>query len=200
MPVITSVQPKTIQLFDWGLIPQRTENDTKALQIRNYTLNARSESIFEKPAFKNTIFSQRCLIPATGFFEFHHSGKNIIPYYIFLPDTEIFSFAGIWDTYINDTNQIIHSYSVLTKKADTFMSEIHNTKHRMPVILPFENEKNWLDPNLSKSDIEHFFHLKNPKADAYTISKKINKAGFDSNTPEILKKIIYPGTQQKFNF
>lgn len=200
MPAIISSQTNNIQMLEWGLIPAWTENDIKANQIRNFTLNARSESIFEKPAFKTGIFSQRCLIPATGFFEFQHSGKNIIPYYIFIPETIIFSFAGIWDTYMNSNNQIIHSYSIITKKADNFMSEIHNTKQRMPVILPIEYENEWLDINLSKSDIENFFHLKNPNLNAYTISKQINKAGFNSDIPEILNKIIYPGTQQRLDF
>ena len=200
MPAIISSQTKDIQMFEWGLIPAWTKNNTKANQIRNYTLNASSESIFEKPAFKNNIFSQRCLIPATGFFEFQHSGKNILPYYIFIPETTIFSIAGIWDTYINDNNQIIHSYSIITKKADNFMSEIHNTKHRMPVILPFENETDWLDADLSKSDIENFFRLKNPDLDAYTISKQISKSEFNSDIPEILNKVIYPENQQRLDF
>ena len=200
MPVITYSQTNDIQMFEWGLIPEWVKNNTKAAQIRNYTLNARSESIFEKPAFKNIIMSQRCLIPATGFFEFQHSGKNIIPYYIFMPDIEIFSFAGIWDTYVNENNQIIHSFSIITKKANDFMARIHNTKKRMPLILPIEKETDWLNLNLSNSDIENFFNLKIPDLIAYTISKKINKPGFNSDIPEILDKIIYPGTQQKFDF
>ena len=77
-------------MLEWGLIPAWTGNDIKANQIRNFTLNARSESIFEKPPFKNSIFSQRYLIPATGFFEIQHSGKNILPYYIFIPEPQFF--------------------------------------------------------------------------------------------------------------
>ena len=200
MPVITSLQPNNFQLFEWGLIPQWLKNDTKAAQFRNYTLNARSESIFEKSAFKKIISSQRCLIPATGFFEFKHSGNNIIPYFIFIPEIKIFSFAGIWDTYINENNQRINTYSIITKKADMFMSEIHNSKKRMPIILPPEKEKDWIDINLSKSNIEQFFNLKNPNLDAYTVSKKINNTKYNSDILEILNKVIYPGTQQKFDF
>ena len=128
MPVITNEANNEINFYNWGLIPNWVKTDTKANEIKKLTLNARSETVFEKPSFRSSIISKRCLIPATGFFEWQHINKEKIPWYIFFQEQKIFSFAGIWDNYINDDKEAIHSFSIMTCEANPFMSNIHNTK------------------------------------------------------------------------
>ena len=98
LPVITSSKPNEIQLFQWGLIPSWVRNENTAARIRNGTYNAKSETAWDKPSFRNSIRYKRCLVITHGFFEYHTSGKTKIPYYIKLKNNQIFAFAGLFDT------------------------------------------------------------------------------------------------------
>ena len=141
-PVITNQNQHLIQHYNWGLIPEWSAND----EIRKYTLNARIETLEEKTSFKNYI-SNRCLIIANGFYEWQwldKKGKNKQKYEITLPEEELFSFAGIWSAWEDLSGEQRFTYSLLTTEANKLMSEIHNTKKRMPVILSKEQEKLWL--------------------------------------------------------
>ncbi len=151
MPVITETG---LEMMNWGLIPAWSKDD----QIRKYTLNARAETIFEKPSFKNVISSKRCIIPATGYFEWQHTGKNKQPYFISLKNQDAFTFAGVWDMWVNPQNmQNYYTYSIITTEANPLLAEIHNTKKRMPVVLPQEIEFDWLTRNISTEKIKDFF-------------------------------------------
>ena len=110
MPIITNEDQRKLNFFQWGLIPNWIKNDTKADEIKKFTLNARSETIFDKPSFKNSVTHRRCLIPTTGFFEWQHVKNEKIPYFIFLQEQNIFSFAGIWDCYKNENNEEINTH------------------------------------------------------------------------------------------
>lgn len=142
-PVITNTHPNTIRLFNWGLIPFWAKDDS----IKKHTLNARIETIHEKPAFRNSV-NNHCLILADGFFEWQwldKAGKNKQKYVLTLPNDASFAFAGLWSEWIDkSTGEIIHSYTILTTEANTLMSKIHNTKKRMPVIVAKNNETAWL--------------------------------------------------------
>jgi len=151
MPVIT---PNALELMQWGLIPFWAKDNA----IKKHTLNARSETIFEKPSFRRSVLEKRCLIPANGFFEWQHIGSKKQPFYIRLRNQQTFNFAGIWDEWIDhDTGEILKTYSILTTAANPLMAIIHNSKKRMPVILTEEVENNWLEKDLSKSEIISFF-------------------------------------------
>lgn len=143
-PVITHKETSIIQHFNWGLIPFWAQDDA----IRKFTLNAKIETLHEKPSFKN-VLNNRCLIPADGFFEWQwldSKGTKKQPYLITLPEHELFSFAGIWSEWLDKkTGELINTYSIITTAANKFMAEIHNSKKRMPVILTEKSEKNWLD-------------------------------------------------------
>ncbi len=132
----------------WGLIPHWAKDDT----IAKYNLNARSETVFEKPSFRDGIIKRRCLVPANGFVEWQHQGKIKQPWLIKLIDSEDFCFAGIWETWKNPvTNETAESYSIITTEANPLMARIHNSKKRMPVILPSEDiENEWLTDGLNK--------------------------------------------------
>lgn len=170
-PVITSNNPGEISQFGWGLIPGWIKDAESAGKIKLQTLNARSETIFEKPSFRNSIKSKRCIIPSTGFFEWQHEEKKKIPWFIKIKDQEIFSMAGLWDEWTDkSTGEIFHSFSILTTAANSIMEKIHNTKKRMPVILTSETELEWLSPVLSESSV---MEICKPLADQWIVANKL---------------------------
>lgn len=143
-PVITNKQPETIQLYSWGLIPFWAKDDS----IKKNTLNARMETIHEKPSFRNSV-NNRCLVLADGFYEWQwldEKGKQKQKYELTLPDNELFAFAGLYSEWTDkSTGEIINSYTILTTEANELMSKIHNTKKRMPVIVSADYELTWLN-------------------------------------------------------
>lgn len=151
-PIVTTSDE--VEIFNWGLIPFWVKNEEDADEIKRMTLNARADTIFEKPSFREPILKKRCIIPSTGYFEWRHEGAKKIPYFIHLKDEEIFSMAGIYDTWVNKATGTEHStFSIITTDANPLTDYIHNTKHRMPAILSKEDEEKWLDSNLSKAEI-----------------------------------------------
>ncbi len=143
-PVITHENPAIIQHFNWGLIPFWAKDK----DIRKNTLNAKIETLHEKPAFRSVV-KNRCLVIADGFYEWQwldEKGKQKQKYLITLPDAALFAFAGIWSRWTDKTTgEIIESYAIVTTEANPLMAEIHNHKKRMPVILHPELEHEWLE-------------------------------------------------------
>jgi len=176
-----------IQLAKWGLIPQWTKTEEEAAKIRKMTLNARSETIFSLPSFRTSIKSRRCLIPSTGYFEFHHEGKEAIPYSIFLKDDEIFSLGGVYEQWQNPTTkEIVNTFSVITVPANELCARIHNggkNPFRMPLIISREKEDEWLDTYLSLPRINDFLRpFSSDLMDAYPVSKDFLKKGSKDKT------------------
>jgi putative SOS response-associated peptidase YedK len=153
-PVIIDKEPEIIKMYQWGLIPHWAKDNG----IRKNTLNARIETIKEKPSFRNSV-NKHCLVLADGFYEWKwldEKGKNKQKYLITLPDDEAFAFAGLYSEWVDtDTGEIINTYTILTTEAKDLMREIHNSKMRMPVILNKEEEHAWLLGQIDKtSDVE----------------------------------------------
>ncbi|CAM4038357.1 SOS response-associated peptidase [Gillisia limnaea] len=150
-PVITDEKQGEIQLYNWGLIPFWANDD----KIKKMTLNAKIETVTEKPAFRNSV-KNRCLIIANGYYEWQWldtKGKEKQKYLITTKDQEIFAFAGIYSSWKNmQTNELINSYSILTTQANELMSRIHNNKKRMPVVLKKKDRNKWL----SGGEVENF--------------------------------------------
>lgn len=193
MPVITHTDPETLQRFSWGLIPFWVKTPGEAREIRTFTLNARSETVLTKPAFRNAIRKKRCLVPAEGFYEWRLFNGKKYPYYIHLKNTDVFSFAGIWDEWADpSTGEVVKTYSILTTEANPLLAKIHNTKKRMPVILPPHEEKTWLRDDLNDKDI---LALTKPYdenlMEAHTISKLITSRTENRNVPEVREKYDY---------
>lgn len=143
-PVIANSQPNVIDFFSWGLIPHWAKDST----IQKNTLNARIETIAEKPSFKYSV-QNRCLILADAFFEWQWldpKGKKKQKYKLTLPDESLFAFAGLWSQ---------KTFTILTTEANELMSEIHNSKKRMPLILASGTEKNWLSGQSMESQNHH---------------------------------------------
>jgi len=142
-PVIANDKPGLIQLFNWGLMPSWAKDET----FRKNTLNARFETLGEKPSFK-PYMQNRCIVLADGFYEWQWldpKGRKKQKYLITLENNDAFAFAGIWSKWANrDTGEILNTYSIITLPATGLMAEIHNSKLRMPFILKTENERKWL--------------------------------------------------------
>lgn len=171
LPIITQGKPEFIQLIPWGLIPAWA-NAEQARDLPKNTLNAKSESIFEKPSFEPSILKQRCLVLIDGFYEWQHQGKDKMEYHIQLKEMGPFALAGIYAIWHNpQTKNLEPTFSIITTPANELMAEIHNTKKRMPLILSAEQEKNWLE-DLSSEDIKTFFKpFESKKMQAQRIKK-----------------------------
>lgn len=193
LPVICSDNPSEIRLMQWGLIPSWAADEAEAEEMRIKTLNARSETIDLKPAFRESFVSRRCLVPVRGFFEWQHIGGRKIPWYIGLQEEEIFSLAGIWDSWKIKGGVTVSTFSIVTTRANELMAEIHNTKKRMPVVLPASVEKLWLKPELAKaSAIPLMEPVASEMLTAHTISPLITNSKGDRNRPELIKPYNYP--------
>ena len=193
LPVVCSGEPAGLRLMRWGLIPSWAADEKEAREIMMKTFNARSETVSTKPAFRDAFSSRRCLVPVRGFFEWQQMGGRKIPWYITLRDEEIFSLAGIWDRWAMQGGTTIDTFSVVTTRANELMAEIHNTKKRMPVILPASAEKIWLREGV---EAEALVPLMEPVAaeilGAHTVSPLITNVRADRNRPELIMPYNYP--------
>lgn len=169
-PIITNENPNLIVHYNWGLIPHWAKNE----DIKAMTLNAKIETIEDKPSFRD-IIAQRCLVIANGFYEWQwldSKGKNKIKYKIGIGNENLFAFAGLYSHWKDTDNDAIRStYTIVTTEANPLMAEIHNIKKRMPVILHPEDEKKWLN----ETPIHHF-------AFPYTVDLVANKIAPDAAT------------------
>jgi putative SOS response-associated peptidase YedK len=193
--VFTNKEPFKPQLFYWGLIPNWIKSKSDALKIANQTLNARSETIFEKPAFKQSAKNKRCLIFLDAFYEYHHYNNNTFPFHISHIHNEPLTIAGIWEEWPDpDTGELIPTVSIVTTKANSLLKKIHNTpkqtEARMPVILKREDQDKWLE----QTDEKDLFSLLVPY-DAHLLKahtvRKLKGKGATGNTTEAEKEFTY---------
>jgi putative SOS response-associated peptidase YedK len=193
LPVVCSDDKAEIRLMRWGLIPSWTSDEAEAEEIRVKTFNARSESIDLKPAFREPFASRRCLVPVSGFFEWQHIGGRKIPWYIRLRNEEIFSLAGIWDSWQLKGGVTMNTFSIVTTRANELMAEIHNTKKRMPVIIPLSAEHLWLKSELTKASASALMEpVASEMLEAHTVSPLITNAKADRNRAELIMPYNYP--------
>ncbi len=123
--------------MQWGLIPSRAK-DLKAVHP---IINARADSLAEKPSFAPLLETKRCLVPASGFFEWKHEGARKIPFYIQVTDQPLFAFAGLYDEWRDPAGTVLATYTIITTEPNPLMATVHN---RMPAILFPEYEVCWL--------------------------------------------------------
>ena len=193
MPVVCSDRGSGIRLFRWGLIPSWVGDENEANDTLLKTFNARSETLSTKPAFRESFASRRCLVPVRGFFEWQHLGGRKIPWYITLRGEDIFSLAGIWDSWVMQGGITLNTFSVVTTRANGLMEEIHNTKKRMPVILPSAAEGIWLREGLTRDSLAALMEpVASEMLAAHTVSPLITNARADRNRPELIKPYNYP--------
>jgi putative SOS response-associated peptidase YedK len=150
LPVLCVDNGRSLNLYQWGLLPFWAKDRS----IAKNTLNAKSETIFELPSFRNSIPKYRCIIPVTGFYEWKHIGKEKIKHFIHPKEQPFFNLAGIYSLWKDPaTNDTIKTFSIVTAEANELMAEIHNTKKRMPLIIDNRNIDAWIDPTLNKEGI-----------------------------------------------
>lgn len=185
--VVISMHPeRRLEFYRWGLIPFWAKDPS----IGNRMINARSESLAEKPSFKNPFKNRRCLILADGFYEWKKDGKVKQPVYIRLKSKEPFAFAGLWDTWTSPEGEVIQSCTIITCEPNSLMKKFH---HRMPVILTPESYDFWLDEN--NHDIEKLQELLVPYPaklmEAYEVSTVVNSPARD--VPDCIKPLRAKG-------
>jgi putative SOS response-associated peptidase YedK len=179
-PVVLNTTPNELRFETWGLVPFWTKPDEKPRPL----FNSRSDTLLSKPAFKRYLQHKRCLIPATGFYEWKSEGKIKQPYYIRLKSQELFAFAGIWEVYANEDAEVIHTYSIITTEPNELMSKIHS---RMPVILAAEHEQDWLtDSNISRLSTL-MIPYDTDMMEAFTVSTSVNSSR--NNGPQLIEKV-----------
>jgi putative SOS response-associated peptidase YedK len=193
IPAICSDDPGTIRLLKWGMIPSWIKSEEEAREIRTKTFNARSESIETKPSFSSSFRSKRCLIPVKGFYEWQHVGKIKIPWYVYCPDNEIFSIAGLYSKWTDGkTGEVLDTFSIITTRANELMAEVHNSKKRMPAILNRNLEKKWIDLSLTPADtLDLLKPYPSDSMKAHTISPLVNDKNSNRNTPEVIKEFLW---------
>jgi putative SOS response-associated peptidase YedK len=181
-PVVTNKDPKHIQLFKWGLIPFWAKDE----KIGSKMINARMETILEKPAFRSAIQKRRCLVPFDGFYEWKKTPNGKTPFRITLKDEGIFCAAGIWESWKDANNREVFSFSVITLPPNQLMSSIHD---RMPAILLPEQEEQWLDLSLTGASVlENIAPYPDQAMRAYTVSTRVNKVS--TNEPSLLDEVL----------
>ncbi len=172
--VVVNDGRNTLDFYNWGLIPSWAK-DTR---IGYKMINARGETLSEKPSFRNAYKRRRCLLLSDGFYEWKHEGKEKQPVYIHMADHEPFAFAGLWDVWNAPDGGTIRSCTIITTEANDLMADVHN---RMPVILPFERYEDWLDPAERKPETlgHHIRAYPSDKMAYYPVSTYVNRPAND---------------------
>ncbi|WP_188591193.1 SOS response-associated peptidase [Paenibacillus silvae] len=166
----------------WGLVPSWEKYD----KIGNKMINARAETLAEKPAFKRLISSKRCIIPTNGFYEWKKEGSGKRPMLILLKDDSLFSLAGLYDTWIGPDGNKLSTCTIITTEPNSLMEDIHN---HMPVILNSDDEAEWLARN--NEDVQSLLSLLKPyqasEMRAYEVPKEVGNVR--NNNEGLLKEI-----------
>lgn len=173
--IINDGSANRIGQLKWGLVPSWASDEKVGYKM----INARSETLLEKPAFKKLIVRKRAIIPADGFYEWQQLGDKKQPMRIMLKNKEIFSMAALFDTWLAPDGRKVSTFSVITTTPNRLMEPIHN---RMPVILPRDEEQRWLDRN--NEDTSALLSLLKPYPDdemlAYLVSSIVGNVKNES--------------------
>jgi putative SOS response-associated peptidase YedK len=160
----------------WGLVPSWAPDPS----IGNRLINARAETITEKPSFRRLIESRRCLIPADGFYEWRREGSRKIPVWFYLKEKEPFAFAGLWDVWRDVEGEVLHTFTIITTVPNALLRRIH---HRMPVMFDTLQARQWLDPRLSTRNADIAAVLApfpSELMESHDVSLLVNKPEIDS--------------------
>jgi len=168
VPVVRLVEgAKQLDMLRWGLIPAWA----KDIEIGNKLINARSETAAEKPSFRSAFKKRRCLIPASGFYEWKKEKGGKQPYYIRRDDEDVVAFAGLWESWAgNDDRGPLETFTILTTEPNELMRTLHN---RMPVILEPDDYDKWL--NTDQTDKDASLALLDPLPDGLLATMPVNK-------------------------
>ena len=188
-PVVLGGERRTLKLFKWGLVPSWSADMKAAARM----INARAETVHEKPSFREAFASRRCLVCTDGFYEWKREGKSRLPFLMRRKTHKPIAFAGIWESFQLSEGEVAHTFASLTTEANGLMSPIH---HRMPVIVEPEHYERWLDPSLSsRADLETLLApAKEEGYEIFQVSEKVNSVANDSSI------CLRPGPDQQTLF
>jgi putative SOS response-associated peptidase YedK len=176
VPACTMQEPdrKQLVLMHWGLIPHWSKKPDSGYRM----INARAETVAEKPAFRSAFRHRRCLIPADGYYEWKSMQGRKQPFYFSMKDGNPFCFAGLWERWQPDDGDAIDSCAIITTGANALGAEVH---HRMPVILAQHDHARWLDPrNAESAQLLPLLQPFPPQAmSVYPVSTLVNNARID---------------------
>lgn len=172
MPVVAEMDGKRVlDKYRWGLVPFWADNINTGYSM----INARSESLSKKKSFSKPFKSQRCVIPASGFYEWKRTDQGKTPFYIFQKRSELMNFAGLYEEWKPDDGEPVKSFTIITTSANKPVSELHD---RMPAMLLDEEVNEWLDP--ANNDTAALQDLLRPwpddDIDFYRVGKEVNNA------------------------
>jgi putative SOS response-associated peptidase YedK len=197
--IYTDRSPNFPEVSSWGLVPHWVKDSAQLNKLWNNTLNARGETIFEKPSFREAAKNSRCIIYIDGFYEHHHFKGKTYPFFIQSKDQSPIALAGLWsEWYDHETKTVLNTFAIVTTTGNSMMAKIHNNPKlkgpRMPVILPTQLEDQWLNPvhdNLDKQQLATLISaLPENELEAYTVGELRGKE-YKGNIPEISNKVDY---------
>lgn len=168
-PVIINEDEKNkLKMFKWGLVPSWSKDTKMGYRM----INARAETISEKPSFKKPFKSQRCLVIADGFYEWQKPDKKTkIPYRFIMKDKKLFAMAGLWEVWEKEGDPL-YTFTIITTSENDLMRPVHD---RMPVILPEGNRQIWLDPESNEAELKELLvPYDSNKMDSYRVSDVVN--------------------------
>jgi putative SOS response-associated peptidase YedK len=181
VPVVTRQSPNQAVLMRWGLIPFWAKDP----RIGYALINARAETVAQKPAFRKPLRIQRCIVPTNGFYEWRKGPDGSEPFFIHRKDGTLMGFAGLYDVWKDAEGHPIRSFTIITTTPNAVVAPIHD---RMPAILREDQEDRWLDPKTQ--DPAMLLPLLSPyegkTLEAYSVSKAVNKASIDE--PSLIRK------------
>lgn len=182
--VIRADKQNLLKEMKWGLIPYWAKDP----HIGQRLINARLETLEQKPAFKNSLVRKRCLVPADGFYEWQKRGKEKAPYRIQSETGDAFAFAGLWDSWIDPEGNPVDSFTIVTCEPVDAIKYIHN---RMPLILPPELDQKWLQgpDKINPEELKSFLASMHPQVHlhAYRVSPLVNRP--ENDLPECLEEV-----------
>jgi putative SOS response-associated peptidase YedK len=181
VPVVrTEVDGRRAVPMRWGLVPSWAKDDS----IAKHTLNARSETVAEKPAFRAAFRKRRCLIPASGFYEWQTIERKKLPYLMRPRSSSLFAFAGLWESWRGADEEALETFTILTTPANTVVRPYHE---RMPVVIDPTDFDFWLTPGPAKGEelLRLFRPMPAGELTAERVSTKVNSVRneFDFLTP-----------------
>lgn len=179
VPVILNASPNEVTVARWGLVPSWAKEEKSPYSM----INARAETLLEKPAYKRLVKNRRCLVIADSFYEWKKTDGKKQPYRIMLKDDELFAFAGLWDVWEKEGKKIT-SCTIITTAPNKLVASIHD---RMPVILDPAAEKDWLEGEDPEKVLKLLAAYQANKMKSYAISTAVNNPS--NNSEEIIKSL-----------
>jgi putative SOS response-associated peptidase YedK len=184
------IKNQAIEIASWGIIAHWSKSDDEAAKSQSSAINARSESVHEKPTFKSAFRSNRCLLPATGYYEWASElgkYKTKQPIYISRDDNKLLAFTGIFQSWTSPSGKVIQSVSIITRQAVGQLALVHS---RMPVFLPRDRWADWMNPKINDvAKIRSLMDIPNPDANLgfHPVSSAVNS--ITGSGPELIEPI-----------